>query len=383
MKPCDIDLSDIQPRYAGELEAFRGAARAVARDVFCEHLEAPLRSQPLTAVRATARDFGNRLLDYLLDVGDVVADADGRAHPAPALARRPPSRDVVAAYAAGDPRRSSLAYFLTACREIAGGVLAGSDGFRLVRARDPRGVMARWEHVMLEAPILEPCRAFAARALASRLSAPRVILEGGAGVGVVLRTLLRDERLAARVDRIAAYHHTDIDPALLAVGRAGIAREAPESLQRAMVYRRLDLDALARDPAASGLGPASVDCVVLEHVLYDVEDLHGTLVSLRRMLRPDGALIFTGALRGRPATFFPCEMLQLTLASYRRARLDPPYRAQVGYLSLAEWERSLSRAGFDLAALPALEDQERMPHGGIIACPRLDSEARSPAGSPG
>ena len=134
------------------------------------------------------------------------------------------------------------------------------------------------------------------------------------------------------------------------------------------MYRRLDLDALARDPAASGLEPGSVDAIVLEHVLYDVEDLHATLSAFHRLLRPGGALIFTGAFRGRAAAFFPCEMLQLTLASYGRARLDPPYRANVGYLTLDEWTLSLSRAGFDVAGQPAAEDQERMPHGGILAC---------------
>jgi SAM-dependent methyltransferase len=378
MNVADIDLRDVYPRYAGELSAFREAARAVARDVFQAHLSAPLASGPLGEVRGALGLFGNRLLDHLLDAGDLVLEADGRAHPAPALAERARSEEVVAAYAGGDPRRSSLAYFLTACREIAGGVLRGEDGFRLVRARDPRGVMERWEHVMLHAPILEPCRTFAARAVGACMTRPVVVLEGGAGVGVVLRTLLGDARLADRVDRIAAYHFTDIDPALLSVGKAGITRAAPEALARSMVYRRLDLDALARDPASSGLAPDSVDCVVLEHVLYDVEDLHATLASLRRLLKPGGALIFTGAFRGRPADFFPCEMLQLTLASYRRARLDPPHRANAGYLSLREWELSLSRAGFDLAVQPAPADHDRMPHGGVVARPSAEALSSAP-----
>jgi SAM-dependent methyltransferase len=191
---------------------------------------------------------------------------------------------------------------------------------------------------------------------------------GGMGKTILLARVARDLSNAT--------HYTDLDPALLSVGKAGVARAAPEALRKALVYRRLDLDALASDPAASGLAPGSVDCIVLEHVLYDVADLHGTLARLRELLAPGGALLFTGAFRGRPATFFPCEMLQLTLASYRRAKLDPPYRSCAGYLSASEWALSLSRAGFDMAALPAIEDQERLPHGGVVACPRVDRADR-------
>ncbi len=368
MDTAEVVMDDVLPRYTREIDAFRVAARAVARDIYRAHLSAPLASEPVTEVRARVQDFGSRLIDYLVDLGDLV-EYRGRLLPSPALDRAESSRDALAAYAEGEERRSSLAWFLGACRDIADGVLKGEDGFRLLRARDPRGLVERWEHLMREAPILEPCRLFAARALASRLSVPRVIFEGGAGVGVVLQTLLGDARLAARVDQIAKYHFTELDPALLAVGRAGLTRAAPPSLVGALSFRRLDLDAFARDPAASGFAAESVDCAVFEHVLYDVEDLHATLVALRRVLKPDGTLIFTGAFRGRAATFFPCEMLQLTLASYRRARLDPPYRTSVGYLSLADWERSLTRAGFSFEAWPPPATHARTPHGGIIARP--------------
>lgn len=369
MQLAAIDLSDVYPRYERELAAFQVVARAVAREIFWEHLRQPSAAAWLADARPP-RLFESRLRDYLIAVGDIAPDAAGRLQPCWPHAETATAAALIASYESEDPRRASLAYFLAACRDIAGGVLAGGDGLRLARARDLRGLMGRWEEVMLQAPILEPCRLFAARALAARLTAPTVVLEGGAGVGVVLRTLLQDPRLAAQCDRFATYYFTELDPGLLALGKARLARVAPPSLARALVYRQLDLDALAKDPASCGMAPASVDCVVLEHVLYDVADLHATLVALRSLLKPSGALIFTGAFRGPPARFFPCEMLQLTLASYQRAKLDPPYRAHIGYLSLAEWELSLSRAGFALSALPAKEDQERMPHGGIMALPR-------------
>ena len=369
MRLAEIDLTDVYPRYQRELDAFHVAARAVAREIFWEHLREPLAQKSAADARATAQLFESRLLDYLISVGDIAADADGHLRPGWQREADGSAANHIANYAAADPRRRSLAYFLDACRDIAGGVLRGGDGMRLARARDLRGLLSRWEEVMLDAPILEPCRLFAARALASRMAQPIVVLEGGAGVGVVLRTLLSDARHLKMCDRIATYYFTELDPGLLALGKARLSRSAPESLTRALVYKQLDLDALARNLGCCGIAPGSVDCIVLEHVLYDVADLHATLVALRSLLKPSGALIFTGAFRGSPSSFFPCEMLQLTLASYRRAKLDPPYRSHIGYLSLFEWELSLSRAGYALYAQPAAEAHERMPHGGIIALP--------------
>lgn len=373
MKVSEIDLSDVYPRYAQELAAFHDLARAVSREIYWEHLREPLAAKPLPELRPSLPLFGNRMVDFLIDVGDLVIHPAGHLQPEWQPGAQPGVQELISAYAAAEPRRASLAYFLTACRAVAGGVLAGSDGLRLMRARDPHGIMGCWEDVMLNAPILEPCRILAARALASRMTASLVVFEGGAGVGVVLRTLLqewkRDPQKAAAAQHLTAYHYTELDPALLALGKTRLAQVAPPALACALQYRPLDLDAFARTPSIAGLAPGSVDCIVLEHVLYDVADLHATLLALRSLLRPGGALIFTGAFRGRPATFFPCEMLQVTLASYRRARLDPPYRSNIGYLSLAEWELSLSRAGFAPQVLPAPDQQEHMPHGGIIAVP--------------
>ncbi len=340
------DLSDLLPDYTRELADWRLAVTAVAREIGARHL----RDAP------AATPFGERLRAHL--------DALDPALPTP------PGPEAVASYAAGGAHRASMAWFLAGLLDAAGEVLRGRDLLRLLHAKAPREVRARWEDAMLRAPILAPCRAFAARALAARLDAPRVVLEGGAGVGVVLRTMLADPRLAPRARSVAVYHFTELDPAILALGRDALAREAPPALFDALHFRRLDLDALPRDPAgAAGVAPGSVDCVVLEHVLYDVADLHGTLTALRALLRPDGALVFTGAFRGEPGGFFPCEALQLALASYTRARLDPPWRRQAGYLSLDEWRRSLARAGFDCAFAPAEQELAARPHGGVIAWP--------------
>ena len=156
---------------------------------------------------------------------------------------------------------------------------------------------------------------FAARALASRLTAPLVVLEGGAGVGVVLRTLLEDPALAARVDRIAAYHYTDLDPALLAVGKAGLAHVAPDRWRERSCTGRSTSTRSRAIPRrrASSRGPSTPSCSSTCSTTSRI--CTGRSSRFRRLLRPGGALIFTGAFRGPAATFFPCEMLQLTLAS--------------------------------------------------------------------
>jgi pyochelin synthetase len=358
-----VSLADLSADYAAELAAWRVAVRAVARHLYREHL----RDDVTRAPAAASGLFAERLLDYLHDHGDLVV-RDGRAV---ATFDDGPidAREAVAAYLAGSERRAGIGWFLAGLVEVAGDVLRGRDLLRLLYVRSPREVSARWEHAMLHAPILAPCRAFAARSVAAALTKPTVVLEGGAGVGVVLRTLLADPALAPRAAHLAAWHFTELDPSILARGRDAIACEAPPSVVAAMQYRRLDLDALPADPSAAGLAPGSVDLVVLEHVLYDVADLHGTLTALRGLLAPGGALVFTGALRGRPRDFFPCEALQLTLRSYQRARLDPPYRVQAGYLSRDEWSRSLTRAGCAMAVAAPGADDAAAPHGGIIAWP--------------
>lgn len=346
MSPIALpDLSDLLPTYTRELDDWRRVASAVARDIAAHH-----------DVEASPTLFAARLRAHVADVDPTTPTA--------------PAREALAEYAAGGAQRSSLAWFLEALHAAAGEVLRGRDLLRVLHGRAPQEVRARWEHAMMHAPILAPCRSFAARALAARLDAPRVVLEGGAGVGVVLRTLLADPARASRLSSLAAYHFTELDPALLSLGREALTREGPAALADAMRYRRLDLDALPRDPSGiAGVAPASLDGVVLEHVLYDVADLHGTLTALRALLKPDGVLVFTGAFRGRPGRFFPCEMLQLALASYGRARLDPPWRRQAGYLSLDEWRASLARAGFACAQCPAEERLDAQPHGGVIAWP--------------
>jgi hypothetical protein len=137
-----------------------------------------------------------------------------------------------------------------------------------------------------------------------------------------------------------------------------------------MHFQRLYLDVLPNNPAGSTkLAPGTVDCVLLEQVLDDVADFHATLMALRTLLKPNGALIFTGASRGRPGRFFSFDMMQLALASYTRARLDLPWRRQAGYLSLDEWRISLACVGFAFEVAPQAGDLDACPRGGIFAWP--------------
>jgi hypothetical protein len=77
---------------------------------------------------------------------------------------------------------------------------------------------------------------------------------------------------------------------------------------------------------------------------------------------------FTMAYRQRPALFFPAEMLQCTLHSYYRAKLDPPLRINYGYLTIKEWTLSLCDAGFEeYHVYPVVERHSEFLFGGIVA----------------
>ena len=134
-------------------------------------------------------------------------------------------------------------------------------------------------------------------------------------------------------------------------------------------YKVANLDKLEKDIPPFTI-ENSVDVIVLEHVLYDVIDLHKSLTVFHHMLKPDGFIVFTMAYRTRPHDFFLFEYLQSSFQSYNKAKLEPGFRESIGYLTHKEWERSLTRAGFnEINVYPAPENQMRWPYGGIIAHP--------------
>lgn len=366
-----VDVQDLYDQaFLRGIEDGMRLAERVARQIYLRYLaedHRPYRTifgdEPATAPERCAYYFKKRLFDYLIDKGDLTSRDDGTLVMSAELASTPIANEDTT-------KLSCEGYVLLAhLPDIAASILAGTDGFQAIGHRHGLGAaLDHWISAMVEMPVRIPGIVMAARALTQRLSRGRcVVFEGGAGVGAVLRHALVIPRFHEAITNIEQYYFTDISPILLSIGKKWLRANAPPELTRQMHFEIHDLD---RTPAQdlAYTRNESVDVIITEMVLYDVADLHGVLTTFRDMLRPGGILVFTMAYRQRPALFFPVEMLQSTLHSYYRAKLDPPRRVNYGYPTLEEWQRSLRDAGF--AEHHIYPEPERHPElllGGIVA----------------
>jgi len=366
-----VDTQDLYGEaYLRGAEEGRGLAERVARQVYLRYLKQDRRpyrtligEEPAAPKERSAYFFKKRLLDYLIDKGDLTLRDDGTLEMSPALASTPIADE--------DTKKLSCeGYVLLAhLPDVADAIMSGVDGFQAVGLKHGMGAaLDRWISAMVEIPVRVPGVVMTARALTQRLErGPCVIFEGGAGVGAVLRHALAIPRFPELVTNIEQYYFTDISPILLSIGKNWLRSNAPPELMQRMRFEVHDLDR-APEQALPYTQSESVDVIILEMVLYDVANLHDLLITFRKMLRPGGILVFTMAYRQRPAVFFPAEMLQSTLHSYYRAKLDPPRRVNCGYLTIEEWKLSLRDAGFEEHHVyPEVEHHPELLFGGIVA----------------
>ena len=148
------------------------------------------------------------------------------------------------------------------------------------------------------------------------------VLEVGVGTGLNMRHY--DKR---RVTRI-----TGLDPAL---------QMHPLALERAALAG-LDVDLVGLSAEKIPLPDASFDTVLVTYTLCTIPDPHAALLEMRRMLAPDGKLLF-------------CEHGRAPDASVQRwqARLQPLWGQMAGGCHLGrDMPALLHRAGF---ALPDLQ----------------------------
>jgi SAM-dependent methyltransferase len=376
-----VDLSDVYTTdHASHVDAYRGFIGAIAARVFREHLA------PIFASGASLEDglgavdkptvsayrFKRKIVEYLIDTGDVsISGVDRRLVFNPGLAARAAELEARAdELSRRDPHGAALVDLYRALGELAPQIFAGRDGLEAIAQRFGFArSMKIWEELMMFAPVKPPCTELLVRGLTRLLQTsahPVTVLEGGAGVGSVLRHALPRPRFVEALANLGVYHFTEISKLLMEIGRdrlRGAAR--PEHFAR-IRFAPLDLDQLDRNEELSR--SEALDAIVLEHVLYDVRDLHHALLTFRRILRPGGILMFTMSYRMRPALSFPIEFLQSTLHGYYRATLEPGRRENHGYLTAAEWKASLDAAGFNRFEMyPAPEDHPRWPLGGILA----------------
>jgi len=343
-----VDLSDVYTvEHASHVDAYRGFIGAIAARIFLEHL-APIFASGanledgLGAVdepTVSAYRFKRKIVAYLIDTGDVsLRDADRRLVFNAGLAARAAELEPRASeLSQRDQHGAALVGLYRDLGELAPEIFAGRDGMDAFAQWFGFGrSMKIWEELMMHAPVKTPC------------------------------TELQRPRFVEALVNLGVYHFTEISKLLLEIGRERIRAATPSEHFARMSFAPLDLDELDRNEELSR--PDALDAVVLEHVLYDLSDLHRALSTFRRILRPGGILMFTMSYRMRPALAFPIEFLQSTLHSYYRATLQPGRREHHGYLTAAEWKASLDVAGFDRFEMyPAAADHPRWPLGGILA----------------
>ena len=369
-----LNMDDVySTEYTEHIGAIRHEAALVLARIALKHVFAegtathdPDEEPPKGATERQPFFFRKRLIEYLHDRNDI--RRDGATYwPTDALIQRAgtPEDEYF-----GTTARSATFQAMKHIESIAGGILQGRDGLVLLEEKlGAEETWRTWQYLMVDAAPKKACNSLVARALDLRLRAgrPTVVFEGGAGLGATLREALLIEGFRERAAHIESYGFTDINRPLMKRARDILQQTAPELLPR-LHFDRVDLDELDEYDDLEYLQDASSDIVIFESVLHDVENLHRVLTSCRRILKPGGWLAFTVGSRGRPGRFFPCELLQSTLHSYYRAELDPPRRANVGYLTAAEWSVSLTDAGFPgFQIFPALDRHEQWPYGGIIA----------------
>ncbi len=172
-----------------------------------------------------------------------------------------------------------------------------------------------------------------------------IVVEVGAGLGSASLALL--DALAARGTVVARYHLTEPVPFFRRRAERALAAAAPAL---AVTSTALDLNApwVAQDVA-----PGSAHLVWGVNVFHLAQDLDVTLREARAALTPRGWLVVGEGLRptpGRPvAAEFPFQLLESFLA----VRLDPERRPTPGFLTAAQWEAALARAGFaDVVVVP-------------------------------
>ncbi|MCP4751020.1 MAG: class I SAM-dependent methyltransferase [Proteobacteria bacterium] len=380
--PAAIDLTDVyDDDYTQEIESYRHFVSIFIDQIFARHLlETGLIRQktwdrltdPESHPSPTAYHFIKKLLEYYLDRGDLTVSADNSLVLENPITDRDPGDEKLNDYLRLNPDKKNFFGILRNIRDVIGEVLfKGEDALLTMANDDFRQAMKLWEDLMVNAQVKRPCHQLVFRLLKKMKHRKNalIVFEGGAGVGAILRDGLSDAEFADCLHRVERYTFTDISLSLIKMGRECLREKLPAELFDRFTFKVVNLDKMEIDQTPFTQAE-STDLIILEHVLYDVVDLHRTLETFRHMLKPDGVLVFTMAYRTRPKDFFPFEYLQSSFQSYNQAKLESGFRENIGYLTLDEWEASLQRAGFTRYEVhPAAEDQGKWPYGGIVAYP--------------
>ncbi len=320
----------------------------------------------------TAYHFTRKMIEYYLDKGTLAVAENGYLSVVQPIEDEDPGDERLNQFLEKNPDKRNFFGILKDIRDVADQVLFKGEDALLTLANDNfRQAMKLWEDLMLTAKVKQPCHQLILRAMREKAAEghPITVFEGGAGIGSILRDGLNDPEFLSVLEKIDRYYFTDISLSLIKMGRESLREMLPGSVFERFVFKTVNLDNLTPngDPFTR---ESSLDMIILEHVLYDVIDLEKTLRLFHKILKPGGFLVFSMAYRTDPKNFFLFEYLQSTFQSYNKAKLEPGFRENIGYLTLEEWENSLKRAGFEAYEVyPQAEEQVQWPYGGIIAVP--------------
>ncbi len=381
-KITNIDLSDVyNDDFSKEIETYRRFVSVIVKQIFSWHFiktglieetSFPEISDPDFHPSLTAFHFTQKMIEYFLDTGNLIVTDKGFLSVVQPIEDEDPGDEKLNAFLDQNPDKRNFFGILRNIRDVADQVLFKGEDALLTLANDNfREAMKLWEDLMLTAKVKQPCHQLVLRALREKTTAHEAItvLEGGAGIGSILRDGLNDPGFLSVLGKIDRYYFTDISLSLIKMGREALRETLPGSIFDRFTFKTANLDQLNLN-GNEFTRESSLDLIILEHVLYDVVDLDRTLKLFNRILKPDGFLVFTMAFRTEPRHFFLFEYLQSTFQSYNKAKLEPGYRENIGYLTLDEWDKSLKRAGFKRFEIyPPGKDQVKWPYGGIIAIP--------------
>ncbi|MFC8848042.1 MULTISPECIES: methyltransferase [unclassified Micromonospora] len=162
---------------------------------------------------------------------------------------------------------------------------------------------------------------------------PLRVLEVGAGVGGTTT-----EVLDALRDTPIDYLFTDVSAFFLTDARQRFADHA------GLRYGRFDINA---DFLAQGVGEGTLDIALGANVLHNAVDIGATLRGFRRLLRPDGVLLFVETTREMHQILTSMQFLMSARPGGERPG-DRDRRAGTGQIFLDEtqWRTELDAAGF-------------------------------------
>lgn len=380
--PNSIDLSDAYDQaYNREVEDYRHFVTILVKQIFIKHFveSGLLREKPAEAFfkaenhpSMTATYFIKKLLGFFQDRGDISIGDDGFYRVERDLSDDDPGDEKLNAHLKAHPEKEIiLGILITIRNRIERVIFHGEDALLTMANDDFRQAMKLWEQLNAYAQVKVPCHHLVLRVLKKKLEerGDLRIFEGGAGVGAVLRELSGDTILTEKLAGFDRYFFTDISLSLIKISREWLKNRLPAASYEKVTFKVVNLDKMEIG-SPDFVQENAFDVVIFEHVLYDLIDLHKTLVTVHRMLKPDGILVFTMAYRSRPREFFIFEFMQSTFQSYYTAKLEPEYRENIGYLTIEEWEKSIQRAGFNNYEIyPSQKDLQKWPYGGIVAYP--------------